>query len=110
MNVYYGFLAAAILAGVIGQVLLKTGSDGSVSVVTQFLNPFTIIGFGMYAFGGILYVVAIKKIPVSLAYPSVAVSYIAVALIAHFMWNEPFGLPQLGGIVMIGGGILLLHQ
>jgi multidrug transporter EmrE-like cation transporter len=110
MNVYYGFLAAAIVAGVIGQVLLKTGSDGSISVITQFLNPFTVIGFGMYALGGILYVVAIKKIPVSLAYPSVAVSYIAVALIAHFMWNEPFGLPQLGGIVMIGGGILLLHQ
>jgi small multidrug resistance pump len=47
---------------------------------------------------------------VSLAYPSVAVSYIAVGIIAHFMWNEPFGLPQLGGMVLIGGGILLLHQ
>jgi small multidrug resistance pump len=110
MTLYYGFLAAAIVAGVIGQVLLKTGSDGSVSVMTQFLNPFTVVGFGMYGLAGVLYVVAIKKIPVSLAYPSVAVSYIAVGVIAHFMWNEPFGLPQLGGMLLIGGGILLLHQ
>jgi small multidrug resistance pump len=110
MNLYYGFLVAAIAAGVVGQVLLKTGSDGSVSVVTQFLNPFTIVGFGAYGLAGILYVVAIKKIPVSLAYPSVAVSYIIVGIIAHYMWNEPFGLPQIGGMVLIGGGILLLHQ
>jgi small multidrug resistance pump len=110
MNIYYVFLAAAITAGVAGQVLLKTGSDGAVSVTTQFLNPFTIIGFAIYGLAGVLYIVAIKKIPVSLAYPSVAVSYIAVGIIAHFMWNEPFGLPQLGGMLLIGGGILLLHQ
>jgi small multidrug resistance pump len=110
MNIYYGFLAAAIVAGVVGQVLLKTGSDGAVSVATQFLNPFTIIGFAIYGLAGLLYIVAIKKIPVSLAYPSVAVSYVAVGIIAHFMWNEPFGLPQLGGMMLIGGGILLLHQ
>jgi small multidrug resistance pump len=110
MSLSYGFLAAAIIAGVLGQVLLKTGSDGAVSVATQFLNPFTIIGFGIYGLAGVLYIIAIKKIPVSLAYPSVAVSYIAVGIIAHYMWNEPFGLPQIGGMILIGGGILLLHQ
>ena len=51
-----------------------------------------------------------RAIPVSLAYPSVAISYIIVGVIAHYMWNEPFGLPQIGGMLMIGGGILLLHQ
>jgi len=53
---------------------------------------------------------ALKKIPVSVAFPSVAASYAAVAIIAHLIWNEPFGWPQLGGLVLIGGGILLIHQ
>ena len=56
------------------------------------------------------YIVALKKIPVSVAFPSVAASYAAVAIIAHLLWNEPFGWPQLGGLLLIGGGILLIHQ
>jgi len=54
--------------------------------------------------------IAIKKIPISLAYPSVSIGYVIVGIIAHVMWNEPFGLQQIAGILLIGGGILVLHQ
>ncbi len=54
--------------------------------------------------------ISLKKIPLSLANPSVSVSYVAVAIAAHFMWSEPFGLQQIGALVLIGGGIVLLHQ
>ncbi len=53
---------------------------------------------------------ALNKLPVSVAFPSVAASYAVVAVIAHLLWNEPLGWPQLGGILLIGGGILLIHQ
>jgi len=33
--------------------------------------------------------------PVSVAFPSSAASYPSVAIIAHLMWNEPFGWPAL---------------
>ena len=33
-----------------------------------------------------------------------------VAIIAHLLWNEPFGWPQFAGLVLIGSGILLIHQ
>ena len=39
-----------------------------------------------------------------------AASYAVVAIIAHLMWNEPFGWPQLGGLVLISSGVLLIHQ
>jgi hypothetical protein len=26
------------------------------------------------------------------------------------MWNEPFGLQQIAGLLLIGGGIVVLHQ
>jgi small multidrug resistance pump len=102
-------LVGAILFGVVGQIALKSGAVGSATLVAQFANPLTIAGFAIYVFAALLYIVALKKIPVSVAFPSVAASYAAVAIIAHLMWNEPFGWPQLGGLVLIGGGILLIH-
>ena len=110
MAIYYLSLISAILIGVVGQIALKFGAIGSSTVVTQFTNPLTIVGFAIYVLAAFLYIVALKKIPVSVAFPSVAASYAAVAIIAHLLWNEPFGWPQLGGLVLIGGGILLIHQ
>jgi drug/metabolite transporter (DMT)-like permease len=47
---------------------------------------------------------------VSIAFPSVAASYAVVAVVAHVLWNEPVGWPQLAGIVLIGSGVLLIYQ
>lgn len=107
---YYAALVAGIVLGVAGQIALKSGAVAATSITAQFLHPFTIIGFAIYVLAAIFYIIAIKRIPVSLAYPSVAISYVVVGLAAHFLWNEPFGLPQFGGILLIGGGIILLHQ
>jgi small multidrug resistance pump len=107
---YYAALGVSILAGVAGQVLLKTGSARTSDVMGQFVDPFTILGLAAYGVGAFFYIAAIKKIPISLAFPSVALSYVLVAFIAHYAWGEPLGLPQIGGIVLITGGILLLHQ
>ena len=45
-----------------------------------------------------------------MAFPSVAASYAVVAVLAHLLWNEPLGWPQIGGIALIGGGIVLIHH
>ena len=107
---YYAALLGAILLGVLGQVALKAGAERSSGMVGQFLDPFTIGGFAVYALAAILYIIAIKRIPISLAFPSVSLSYVAVAIIAHLLWGEPLGVPQVAGIALIAGGILLLHQ
>ncbi len=107
---YYVALVAAIACGVGGQVLLKTGSSRTADIVGQFLDPFTVLGLGAYGLAGVFYIIAIKKIPVSLAFPSVSFSYIAVALIAHYAWDEPLGVAQIAGIALIATGIVVLHQ
>lgn len=110
MGAFYASLVASILLGVAGQIALKSGAVDSVTVWDQFLNPRTILGFGIYVVAALLYIVALKRIPVSVAFPSVAASYIIVAIFAHLLWNEPFGWPQIAGLVLIGGGIILIHQ
>ncbi len=107
---YYAALAVSILLGVAGQILLKAGAMRTRDMVAQFLDGFTLLGLATYAIAAVLYIVAIKKIPISLAFPTVSLSYVAVALAAHLMWGEPLGVPQLGGIALIAVGIFLLHQ
>jgi len=107
---YYVALFAGIVFGTAGQVLLKIGSARTGNVAAQFLDVFTLLGLGAYGAGAVFYIAAIKKIPISLAFPTVSVSYIVVAIIAHYVWSEPLGLPQIAGIALIAGGILVLHQ
>jgi undecaprenyl phosphate-alpha-L-ara4N flippase subunit ArnE len=106
----YLSLAAAILLGIAGQIVLKSGAVGAPSLLAQLLNPLTIGGLAIYGLAGIAYIVALNRIPVSVAFPSVGASYAIVAVLAHVLWNEPLGWPQWGGIVLIAGGIILIHQ
>lgn len=110
MTIYYVSLVSAVLLGVAGQIALKSGALGSQTVAAQFLNPLTIVGFAIYVLAALLYIVALKKLPVSVAFPSVAASYAIVVVLAHLLWNEPFGWQQTAGLVLIGGGIALIHQ
>jgi multidrug transporter EmrE-like cation transporter len=110
MTLYYTSLTAAILLGIAGQIALKSAANASATIITQFLNPLTMVGLAVYIFAALCYILALKKIPVSIAFPSVAASYAVVAVVAHILWNEPLGWPQMTGIVLIGGGVLLIHQ
>ncbi|HXC91506.1 MAG TPA: EamA family transporter [Stellaceae bacterium] len=107
---YYASLAVSILLGIAGQIALKTAANGSPTLAAQFLNPMTVVGLAIYLCAALCYIVALKGIPVSLAFPSVSASYAVVAVLAHLFWGEPLGWPQIGGIVLIGGGVLLLNQ
>jgi small multidrug resistance pump len=54
--------------------------------------------------------VALKKILVSIAFPSVPASYALIAVLVHLLWNEPPGLLQITGLALIGSGVVLIHQ
>ncbi len=107
---YYLALAGAILGGIGGQLLLKAGSVGAQTTVAQFLRVPTLAGLGFYAVSAVLYVIALRRIPVSLAFPSVSISYAVIALLGYFLWSEPVGWFQVIGIILICTGVLLLYR
>jgi small multidrug resistance pump len=109
LSSYIG-LVGAILFGIAGQIALKSGALASSTLAAQFVNPLTLAGVAVYALAAACYIVALQRIPVSVAFPSVAASYAVVAVIAHLAWGEPFGWQQFGGLLLILGGIVLLHQ
>ena len=109
MTVYYVALGIGILAGIAGQMLLKAGADAP-DFVSQLLRPSTLAGLALYGSAAFLYIVALRKIPVSVAFPSVSLSYAIVAVLGHYLFGEPFGMKQIGGIALIVGGVVLINQ
>ena len=109
MTVYYVALGIGILAGIAGQILLKAGADAP-DFISQVLRPTTLAGLAFYGSAAFLYIVALRKLPVSVAFPSVSLSYAIVAVLGHYLFGEPFGLKQIGGIVLIMGGVALINQ
>jgi len=107
VNLHWSALALAIVASMIAQTLLKVGS-GAPSFVAQLFDPRTIVGLGLYAGSALLYIVALRKIPMSVALPCTAVSYIVAALIGHYGFAEPLGIPKITGIAMICLGVVML--
>ena len=109
MTVYYVALGIGILTGIAGQMLLKAGADAP-DFFSQLLRPSTLAGLALYGSAAFLYIIALRKIPVSVAFPSVSLSYAIVAVLGHFLFGEPFGIKQIGGIVLIMGGVMLINQ
>jgi len=106
----YLWLVLGILLGVSGQLILKMGAESSGEGLAQFLSPWTIAGLGVYFLAALTYILAIKRIPISLAYPSVAVSYGIVAVAAHFLWREPLTWQTWAGILLIFCGIFVMFR
>jgi multidrug transporter EmrE-like cation transporter len=110
MTLSYLALAAAIVIGVGGQVCLKLGAANAGPVVEQFLRWQTLSGLLLYLMSAIVYVVAVRKIPVSIAFPSISLSYVLMAGIDYFWFKEALGFAQLAGIALIIGGVTLLNH
>ncbi len=106
-NLHWGALALAIATSMVGQTLLKVGS-GAPSFVAQLFDPRTILGLGLYGGSALLYIVALRKIPMSVALPCTAVSYVIIALIGHYGFAEPLGISKIAGIAMICLGVMML--
>ena len=107
MTVYWVTLFAAIATSMVAQTFLKAGA-GAASFISQLFDWRTLLGFALYGGGAVLYIVALRRIPMSRALPCTAVSYVAAALIGHYAFAEPLGIAHLGAIALICGGVLWL--
>jgi multidrug transporter EmrE-like cation transporter len=107
MTPYWLVLLAAIATSMGGQTLLKAGAAAP-DFIAQLLDWRTILGLGLYGGAAILYIVALRRIPMSVALPFTAISYIAAALIGHYAFHEPITMIHLAAIAMIFTGVIML--
>lgn len=107
MSLFWAVLAGAIAVSMAGQTLLKAGALRP-DFIAQLFDWRTLLGLCLYGAAALLYIVALRRIPMSVALPATAVSYIAAALIGHYGFGEPLGAMHIAAIGLIGLGVVLL--
>jgi small multidrug resistance pump len=104
-------LWVAIAMSLAAQTLLKAGAtsrQASTNLLAQFLDPRTVVGLILYIVAAFLYIIALRRIPLSVALPCTAASYIGAIFVGHFLYNEPVTLIHLTAVAFIGCGVILL--
>ena len=107
MTFHWVALLGAITISMLGQTLLKAGAAAE-DFLAQLLNLYTIIGLGLYGGSALLYIIALRQLPMSVALPCTAMSYVAVAIIGFYAFGEPLHLTKLAAIGLICAGVALL--
>jgi small multidrug resistance pump len=103
--------AMGIGAATLGQVLMKLASakiPQTFSNPLQLLNPVLILAFAVYFFGAIVWLLILRKFPLSVAYQVLAINYISVAICSALIFHEPFTARKVLSYALILAGIVLL--
>src|SRR5436305_14946378 len=102
---------------VMGQLLLKRGMTpvGQVplgglveKLPSLFANPRIVIGLGIYGFSAFLWLSAISRMDLSLAYPLISLGIVLVGIASAFLLHESLDSYRIGGSVLIILGILVM--
>ena len=109
MNKHYFSLWLGILTGVGGQMLLKAGASAP-DFAAQLVDWHTLVGLALYGAATVCYLIAIRRIPLSVAFPSISLSYIVVLLIGGIVFGEAVTTGKVAGIVLIGAGVWVLNR
>jgi multidrug transporter EmrE-like cation transporter len=109
---------AGVLLNATAQLLLKAGTNrvGEFAFSLENLlpvgakvatSPFIIAGLGCYVVSVVVWILALSRVPVSVAYPMLSVGYIVNAVAAWMFFGESLGAQKLVGIGFIVVGVYL---
>ena len=105
VNIDTVLLAATLLLLSLGQILFKLASKGiSFGDPRSLLSPSLLSGLFVYGLATIMWILVLKRLPLSLAFPFYGLTFLLVPLLAHFLIGEKIGYQTLlgGGIIMFG--------
>jgi len=63
-----------------------------------------------YAFSVVVWVLALSRVPVSIAFPMLSMAYIVTAVAAWYLLGEPLSVTKLVGISVIILGVIIISR
>ena len=117
----FGLVMTGVLLNAIAQLALKASvSDtGIINLDLQSLlssagslatNLWLWVGLICYAVSVVVWILALSRVDVSIAYPMLSIGYIVNAVAASQLFNEPMGLGKVIGIGIIMLGVYVLAR
>lgn len=106
-------LAQVVLkAGMTGRAVQNAIANGSIwaTAIEVAKSPLIVGGFVLYFGSAIVWLGVLSKVPVSRAYPFVALGFVFTALAGRFVLGEQLNVMQMAAIALICGGVILLSN
>lgn len=117
MSIFNISLILVCVMGIsIGQVLFKLASPFfpqtiTISSMAAFVfNKYLFSALVIYGLATFLWVYALKLVPLSVAYPFMALAFVIVPLLGVVFLNEPFTMRNIFGTILIIAGILVIGR
>lgn len=117
------WILAGVLLNAVAQLLLKAGADsaGPISLaagspalwriaIGLVQHPAILAGLACYAVSVLLWIVALSRVEVSVAYPMLSIGYVVNALLAGWLFGEDVGVQRWLGIAVIAIGVVLVSR
>ncbi|MDD5248387.1 MAG: SMR family transporter [Rhodocyclaceae bacterium] len=120
-SIAFALVLTGVLLNAAAQLLLKAGTN----VVGHFefqldnllpigmklaFEPHILGGMACYAVSLVVWIMALSRAPVSIAYPMLSIGYVINAFIAYFWFGEPLAGQKLLGIGIIVIGVWLVAK
>lgn len=105
----YTTLLASIAFSITGQLLMKWTMLNSVeSLFTWSFFQQLILAVGLYSLGVVNWIIALRFIKLSVAYPLTSLNYIGILLGSYYFFNEEIPPIRLVGVFFVFVGVLLV--
>ncbi len=119
--VSFSMIMAGVMLNAAAQILMKTGTnsigyfDFSVANIVPIgwrlaSNPHIIGAMGCYVFGVLIWILALSRVQVSIAYPLLSMGYVVNAVAAWYLFNESFNPAKVIGMGVIILGVVIISR
>ena len=106
----FSLLLCGVLLNAGAQLLLKAGTNAMPLGPALALEPHILGGLACYVVSVVVWVVALSKVPVSIAYPMLSIGYIVNAFAAWYLFGEALSPMKLAGIGVIVLGVFMVAR
>lgn len=103
----YGLLLTAAVCAAAGQILFKLGAANRTSLMA-FVNPQIVGGGALYFIGTVLWIGALSRLPLSVAYPFTVLTFVLVYLASVFLLGERPTPGAITGVVLVLAGLAVI--
>ena len=117
----FSLVLAGVLLNAAAQLLLKAGTNAvghfefsSANIVPVglrlALEPFILSGVACYVVSLVVWIMALSRVEVSIAYPMLSIGYLVNAVAAWYLFGESLTALRLTGIGFIVVGVFLVAR
>jgi len=106
----FSLLLLGVLLNAGAQLLLKAGTNAVPLGPRLALEPHILGGLACYGVSVVVWVVALSRVPVSIAYPMLSIGYIVNAFAAWYLFGEALSAMKLAGIGVIVLGVFMVAR